>query len=67
MRNGPRGPVELYDLKVDPGEKTNLAEQNADVLRKATALMSSARTDDPNWPMKEAPARRQAAAPAALN
>jgi arylsulfatase A len=67
VRNGPRQSVELYDLKADPGEKTNLAEQNADVLRKATALLSSARTDDPNWPMKEAPARRKAAGPATVD
>lgn len=58
VRNGPDKPVELYDLKADLGEKTDLAARHPDLVAKAVALMKAARTDDPNWPM--VPAVRRA-------
>ena len=51
VRNGPGTPLELYDLKADAGEKTNLATQNPDLVAKAEALLKSARVDDPDWPL----------------
>ncbi len=51
VRNGPGTPLELYDLKTDAGEKTNLAPQQPDLVAKAEALLKSARVDDPDWPL----------------
>jgi arylsulfatase A-like enzyme len=48
-------PLELYDLKRDQAEKTNVAEQHPDVVAKIDAYLKTARTDDPEWPIKPAP------------
>ena len=63
VRNGPSAPIELYDLAADPGESKNLAPAHPELVAKAESLMKTARTDDPNWPMRERPQqnRRQAA------
>lgn len=55
VRNGLNADVELYDLKTDPGESTDLAEKNPDLVQKAVDLMKHARTDDPDWPLQPAP------------
>jgi arylsulfatase A-like enzyme len=44
------GPPELYNLKTDPGEKTNVAGKNPDVVMKISSYLRTARTDDKNWP-----------------
>lgn len=54
VKNGPSAAVELYDLKADPGEKTDLAAKNPDVVAKAVKLMASAREDHPDWPLRDA-------------
>ncbi|MBM3982037.1 MAG: arylsulfatase [Planctomycetes bacterium] len=54
VKNGPAAAVELYDLKTDPGEKTNLAAKNPDVVAKAVKLMAAAHEDHPDWPMRDA-------------
>ena len=46
-------PTELYDLKNDPGERNDLAAQQPDLLKKLSALLSSARVDSPDWPIKK--------------
>ncbi len=51
VRNGPETPIELYDLKTDPGEKNNLASTKPDLIAQAEALMKSSRTEDPDWPL----------------
>jgi len=51
VRNGPETPIELYDLKTDPGEKNNLASTKPDLIAQAEALMKSLRTEDPDWPL----------------
>jgi len=53
VKNGPSQPIELYDLKGDVGETTNLAAAKPDLVTKAEALMKAARVDDPNWPMRD--------------
>ena len=53
VKNSPTAAVELYDLKADPGETKNLAAAKPDLVQKAVALMAAARTDHPDWPLKE--------------
>ncbi len=41
------GPVELYNLAKDIGEKNNIADQHPDVVGKIASIMKSARTESP--------------------
>ena len=49
-------PVQLFDLEKDLGETTDLAAEKPDLIAKAKALFESARTDSPDWPIKDAAA-----------
>jgi len=51
LRNKAGGPLEVYDLNMDVGEKNNIASTRPDLASKAEALMKQARVDDPNWPV----------------
>jgi arylsulfatase A-like enzyme len=53
-------PVELYNLKTDPGEKDNMADKHPDVVAKIEEYFKTARTDSKDWPIK--PASEQNAA-----
>ncbi len=55
VQKGPSAAVELYDLKADPGEKTDLAAKQPEVVAKATKLMASARDEHPDWPLRDRP------------
>ncbi|MBI3279357.1 MAG: hypothetical protein HYZ57_05890, partial [Acidobacteria bacterium] len=57
IRFGKDGPIELYDLKTDPGEKTDLAGAKPDVIAQARRLFESARVDSPYFPVQRGPAR----------
>jgi uncharacterized sulfatase len=52
-KGGRGGPVELYDLTRDPAESKDVAAKHADVVARGLALMNSARTDHPHWPLAE--------------
>ena len=58
VRNSPSKPIELYDLKKDVSESTDLAAKHPDLVAKAEKLMKTARVDDPNWPLREMPQRK---------
>ena len=53
VRHGPSKPIELYDLASDPGETKSVAAAHPDLAAKAAALMKAARTEDPNWPLRD--------------
>ncbi len=46
-------PVELYDLANDIGEAKNLAAEQPALVARAKGLFTSARTESPDWPIKE--------------
>ena len=52
VKNRPAAPIELYNLREDSGEKTNVADSHPDLVEKAGNLMRQAHVDDPNWPMQ---------------
>ena len=49
IRNGPDGPLQLYDLKTDVGEKSNVADRNPSVVAKIEEILKTARTDNEHW------------------
>lgn len=58
VRNGPKAPMELYDLSTDEGERHDLAKERPGLVAQALSLMNEARIDDRNWPL--AAARKRA-------
>ena len=48
---------ELYDLKSDLGERTDVASQHLEVAAKLAQFMASARTDSADFPIRQAPRR----------
>jgi arylsulfatase A len=44
-------PVELYHLRDDIGEKENLASAQPEIAARLTALLASARTENPDFPL----------------
>ncbi len=49
-------PLELYDLTTDTGETRNLAAEQPEITAKLDAYLHTARTETPNYPIKDAPA-----------
>jgi arylsulfatase A-like enzyme len=45
-------PLELYNLRADPSEQTNVAAQQPKVVAKIEKYLKTARVDSPNWPVK---------------
>ncbi len=45
-------PIELYDLKSDLSEKNDVALRHPDIVAKIDALMTSCRTDSPEFPIR---------------
>ncbi len=47
----PDGPIELYNLKDDIGEKRNIANRHPQIVAKIAEYMKSARTPSEHWPL----------------
>jgi len=52
IRKEPGGPLELYDLKKDIGETTDVASFHRDVVALIDAYLVNARTESKNWPIR---------------
>jgi hypothetical protein len=46
-------PIQLYDLRVDIGEVTNVAADHPDLVAEMGLLMHLARTDSDTWPIRQ--------------
>lgn len=47
--------IELYDLTADPGETHDVAAEHPELVARVETLFKTGRTDDPNWPLRDAP------------
>lgn len=54
VRLGPDQPIELYNLKEDPGERRNVAAQHPDVVERIRRILAQARTESPDFPVRAA-------------
>ena len=57
VRPAADAPLELYNLRTDPGEKENVAEKNPQTVTRIEDYLKTARTESEHWPAK--PSRRQ--------
>ncbi len=62
VKQGRNGPLELYNLATDEAESMNVAAAHPDLVEKFTTFLSTARTDNPDWPIQEKKQRANAAA-----
>ncbi len=44
-------PIELYNLDIDPGERTNVATKYPDIVKRIAQIMKEAHVPDVNWPV----------------
>jgi arylsulfatase A-like enzyme len=51
VRRSRKLPVELFDLRTDPGEAHDVAADHPAEVARLTALFSSLRVDSPDWPV----------------
>ncbi|MHC4425714.1 MAG: sulfatase/phosphatase domain-containing protein, partial [Planctomycetota bacterium] len=51
VAKNPDGPIELYNLKDDIGEKNNVADKHPEIVAKIEGYMKAARTPSEHWPL----------------
>lgn len=51
VRSAPGKTLELYDLKADVAESSDLAAAHPELIAKAESLMTSSRAEHPDWPL----------------
>ena len=49
----PPGPLELYDLRSDMGEQTDVSDDHPDLVKRLTDYLRTARTDSLDWPIPD--------------
>lgn len=54
VRYGLDAPVQLYDILADPGEKQDLASRHPEILARLTQRLTTARTENPDFPLRPA-------------
>ena len=55
------GRLELYDLATDIGEEHNVAEKHPEVVARIEAYLKTARSENPNWPIRSGRAAKKKA------
>ena len=55
VRQGPKEPIELYDLSKDPDENKNIAADNAQAVARIDAIMTREHTDSEDYPAVKVP------------
>ena len=53
IRTAPGRPLELYNLRMDIGEKQNMAAKHPDVVRRIEDYLRAARTESKEFPIRE--------------
>jgi arylsulfatase A-like enzyme len=61
VRLRPDGPTQIFDLTNDAGESHNLHNEHPELVQHAEELFKTARTDNPNWPIRLPPTGKKAA------
>lgn len=55
----PQAPIQLFDLRTDPAEKTNVAAANPQLVARADRIMRTERVDNDQWKLAAAAPAKQ--------